>query len=550
MAKTASVPKPPTPDKSRQNRRAAKSAVASRRTAAGFSGGNRGVLGLVFKIVLLGLFDAFAVWLVFAMSALQMWTPLVITVVIAGLINWIYLGKSKRLPAKYLTPGVVFLLIFQIFVVFFSGYIAFTNYSDGHNSTKSDAISAIQGAAEKRVPNSPTYAVSILRKDGQLYFLVTDPKGVVSVGSKTEPLTVAKNPTLDGTGAGTGLAGYETLTLSQILSNQVAITAMSVPVSSNPADGSLRTEDASSAYLYKADLVYNQKNDTFTNTSGTVYRDDGTGEFASSGGQKLSPGWKIEVGFKNFTEAFTNKQLSGPLLRVTIWTFVFAIMSVLLTFALGLFLAMVLNHPTLRGKKLYRVLVILPYAFPVYLSGLVWAGLLNPEFGFVNQVLFGGAQIPWLTSPLLAQFSVIVVNVWLGYPYMFLVCTGALQSLPEELNEAARVDGAGPWRAFRSIKLPLLLVSIAPLLIASFAFNFNNFNVIYMLTRGWPRFPDTTFDIGSTDLLITMVYKVAFGQGGARDYGLASALSILIFLLVGTISIIAFRRTKALEDIN
>jgi len=548
MAKTASVPKPPTPDKPGRSGRA--STVESRRTAAGFGGGNRGILGLVIKIILLGLFDAFAVWLVFALSALQMWMPLAVTVVIAGLINWIYLGRGKRLPGKYLTPGVVFLLIFQIFVVFFSGYIAFTNYSDGHNSTKADAIAVITVAAEKRVPDSPTYAVNILRKGGEFYFLVTDPDGTVKVGSSTAPLSEVKNPKLDGTGTANGLPGYETLTLDQVLANQEAITAIAVPLTSDPADGTLRTDDASSAYLYKSDLAYDQKADTFTDGSGAVYVDDGKGEFATSGGQKLSPGWKIEVGFKNFTEAFTNTQLSGPLLRVTIWTFVFAIMSVLLTFALGLFLAMVLNHPTLRGKKLYRVLVILPYAFPVYLSGLVWAGLLNPEFGFVNQVLFGGANIPWLTSPLLAQFSVILVNVWLGYPYMFLVCTGALQSLPEELNEAARVDGAGPWRAFRSIKLPLLLVSIAPLLIASFAFNFNNFNVIYMLTRGWPRFSDTTFDIGSTDLLITMVYKVAFGQGGARDYGLASALSILIFLLVGTISVIAFRRTKALEDIN
>ena len=548
MAKTASVPKPPTLDKPGRSGRA--STVESRRTAAGFGGGNRGILGLVIKIILLGLFDAFAVWLVFALSALQMWMPLAVTVVIAGLINWIYLGRGKRLPGKYLTPGVVFLLIFQIFVVFFSGYIAFTNYSDGHNSTKADAIAVITVAAEKRVPDSPTYAVNILRKGGELYFLVTDPDGTVKVGSSTAPLTEVRNPKLDGTGTANGLPGYETLTLDQVLANQEAITAIAVPLTSDPADGTLRTDDASSAYLYKSDLAYDQKADTFTDGSGAVYVDDGKGEFATSGGQKLSPGWKIEVGFKNFTEAFTNTQLSGPLLRVTIWTFVFSIMSVLLTFALGLFLAMVLNHPTLRGKKLYRVLVILPYAFPVYLSGLVWAGLLNPEFGFVNQVLFGGANIPWLTSPLLAQFSVILVNVWLGYPYMFLVCTGALQSLPEELNEAARVDGAGPWRAFRSIKLPLLLVSIAPLLIASFAFNFNNFNVIYMLTRGWPRFSDTTFDIGSTDLLITMVYKVAFGQGGARDYGLASALSILIFLLVGTISVIAFRRTKALEDIN
>lgn len=519
------------------------------RTAAGFR--RSGMFGTLAKIVLLGLFDACALWLIFAMAGLHLWVALVITIVITLLINWIYLGTGTRLPGKYLTPGVVFLVIFQIFVVFFSGYIAFTNYSDGHNSTKADAIGAITVAAQKRVPNSPTYAVNILQKDGKFFFLVTDPAGTVSVGSSTNPLTEAKNPRVDGTGIANGLPGYDTLTLDQVLANQAAITAIAVPLTSSPADGTLRTDDASSAYLYKSDLGYDQKSDTFANGSGVVYRDDGKGEFATADGtQKLSPGWKIDVGFHNFVEAFTNKQLSGPLLRVAIWTFVFALVSVVLTFALGLFLALVLNHPTLRGKKIYRVLVILPYAFPVYLSGLVWAGLLNPQFGFVNQVLFGGAQIPWLTAPLLAQFSVILVNVWLGYPYLFLVCTGALQSLPEELNEAARVDGASAWRALRSIKLPLLLVSIAPLLIASFAFNFNNFNVIYMLTRGWPRFSDTTFDIGSTDLLITMVYKVAFGSGGARDYGLASALSIIIFLLIATISVIAFRRTKALEDIN
>ena len=548
MATSAAPQKPPV-DRDSAGSTAITTDPHRLRTAAGFR--RSGLVAVITKILLLGLFDAFSLSLIFAMAGLHLWGPLVATIIITLLINWIYLGKSRRLPGKYLTPGVVFLLVFQIFVVLFSGYIAFTNYGDGHNSTKADAIGVITVAAQKRVSDSPTYAVNILQKDGKFFFLITDPDGKTSVGSSTDPLTEVKNPQRDSAGKANGLPGYDTLTLDRVLAAQEAITAIAVPLTADPADGTLRTDDASSAYLYKSDLSYNQKADTFTDGSGAVYRDDGKGEFATANGaKKLSPGWKIDVGFENFAKAFTNPQLSGPLLRVAIWTFVFALASVALTFALGLFLALVLNHPTLRGKKIYRVLVILPYAFPVYLSGLVWAGLLNPQFGFVNQVLFGGAQIPWLTAPLLAQFSVILVNVWLGYPYMFLVCTGALQSLPEELNEAARVDGSSPWRALRSIKLPLLLVSIAPLLIASFAFNFNNFNVIYMLTRGWPRFSDTTFDIGSTDLLITMVYKVAFGSGGARDYGLASALSIVIFLLIATISVIAFRRTKALEDIN
>ena len=193
--------------------------------------------------------------------------------------------------------------------------------------------------------------------------------------------------------------------------------------------------------------------------------------------------------------------------------------------------------------------MILPYAFPSFLSALIWAGMMNESFGFINQVLFGGASIPWLTDPMLAKVSVLLVNLWLGFPYMFLVCTGALQSIPDDLHEAATVDGAKPWAVFRLIKLPLLLVTVAPLLIASFAFNFNNFNVIYMLTDGGPRDSNAPIPVGFTDILISMVYKVAF-TGQTRDYGLASAFSIIIFIIVAVISIIAFRRTKCLEELN
>ena len=151
-----------------------------------------------------------------------------------------------------------------------------------------------------------------------------------------------------------------------------------------------------------------------------------------------------------------------------------------------------------------------------------------------------GSQNTWVAD---------ISTDWLGFPYMFLICTGALQSIPDDLQEAARVDGANAWQVFRSIKFPLLLVAVAPLLIASFAYNFNNFSLIYMLTGGGPRDATAGVNVGATDILITMVYKVAF-VGSTADYGLASAFSIIIFLIVGTISIIAFRQTKALEELN
>ena len=173
---------------------------------------------------------------------------------------------------------------------------------------------------------------------------------------------------------------------------------------------------------------------------------------------------------------------------------VFALMVMAMTFALGLAVAIVMNSDRLKGKTIYRSILILPYAMPGFAMLLLWRDMFNTDYGLINKLF--GLHVDWFGNPWAARAAVLIVQLWMGYPYMFLVCTGALQSLPEELDEAARVDGASPWRVFRSIKLPLLLVSVAPLLIASFAFHFNNFNVIYMLTRGWPRFPDRQFEIG------------------------------------------------------
>lgn len=499
-----------------------------------------GILALVIKVVLLGIIDALAVFGLYVLIGKGDWVAAALLVAVVGLINYIYL-KPGVLPAKYLTPGLFFLALFQVFVIFYTGYISFTNYGDAHNSTKEDAIAQIVRTSQERVPDSPAYAVEIYKQADQFGMLVAEPGGTTAFGTNEQPLEDASSAP----------DGWDKLNLNQVLRFQDEVLALNVQVSDDINDGTLRTPDGSTAFVFTSTLEYDEAADTFTNTeTGVVYADDGEGNFRAEDGQALTPGWRVVIGWDNYAYAFTNEQIRDPLLRVTIWTFVFAAVSTFLCFALGLFLAIVFNHPTLRGKKIYRILVILPYAFPAYLTGLVWAGMLNEEFGFVNEVLFGGANIPWLSDPTLARISVLVVNMWLGYAYMFIVCTGALQSLPDDVIEAAKMDGAGAWRIFRSIKLPLLFVAVAPLLIATFAFNFNNFNVIYMLTGGNPRFTDTTLPIGATDIMITMVYKIAFGSGGGRDYGLASALSILIFIIVAVISAVSFRQTRALEDLH
>ncbi|MGW4928655.1 ABC transporter permease subunit [Agromyces sp. NPDC004153] len=506
-----------------------------------------GLKMLLLKLVLLGILDAVAVYAVLVLAGFGQWIVAAVVAAVAALVNWIYFSRRK-LPAKYLTPGIIFLVLFQVFVLVYTGYIAFTNYGTGHNGSKEQAVSSLMASSLQRVEDSPTYPVTVVDQLGTLGLLVTDPDGDAYVGTNDQPLEPV-DAEFDGDKA-VAVDGWTSLQFADVLARTDEITELAVPFSDDPNDGALRTPDGSSAYQYVSTLEYDEAAGTMTDvTTGTVYSDIGTGAFTSADGEELLPGWQITVGFDNFVRAVTDPRLAQPLVYVTLWTFAFALISVASTFFLGLFLAIVFNDMRMRGRRYYRVLMILPYAIPSFLSALIWAGMMNESFGFINQVLLGGASVPWLTDPWMAKLSVLIVNLWLGFPYMFLVCMGALQSIPDELQEAATVDGARPWAVFRLIKLPLLLVTVAPLLIASFAFNFNNFNTIYMLTDGGPRDSNAPIPVGFTDILITMVYKVAF-TGQSRDYGLASAYSIIIFIIVAVISIIAFRRTKSLEELN
>ena len=200
----------------------------------------------------------------------------------------------------------------------------------------------------------------------------------------------------------------------------------------------------------------------------------------------------------------------------------------------------------MRGQGIYRLLLIIPYGLPGILAVLVWKAMLNPDFGFINQVI--GSDIGWLTEPNLARFSVLMVNLWMGFPYFFLVCSGALTAIPVDLKEAAFVDGASGRYAFRTVVLPLLLVATAPLLVTTFAFNFNNYALIELLTQGGP-FPGTINDGGSTDLLINFTFRLAFNQAN-QQLGLASAIAMLIFVIVGTVAAYGFRITRKLEEIG
>ena len=254
------------------------------------------------------------------------------------------------------------------------------------------------------------------------------------------------------------------------------------------------------------------------------------------------------IGFKNFVFIFKNA--SRALWPVFVWNVVFAAFTVLSTALLGLILGVLLHNKELKLRNLYRTLLIISWALPGVITIQMWVALLNKQFGAINRLLglLGIYPIPWLLDPLWAKVAVLLVNLWLGFPYMMTATLGALSTIPDELYEAARVDGASPLDAFQFITLPLLKTAFVPILLASFAYNFNNFNIIYLLTGGGPAVEGRLSTAQATDILISWAYKTAFRAEGQSAYGLGAAISLVIFVLTVAISLVNFRVSGALRE--
>lgn len=499
--------------------------------------------GLVGKILFLGLVNALFLTGLPTMVDQKWWTGLAFTAFATALIDFTYLTK-RRLPLKYLIPGTVFALAFQVIPVLYSGYVSVTNLSISHRLTEEQAIDQITRRTSN-VPGSTRFELTILGDEsGELAFYLVDDSGVAYLGTEDglEELTPDRVIT-EGEDV-VGVDDYSALPIGEISDRQEEILSFEVPTE----QGTIKAATLTSAAIYEPLYVYDEDTGTMTEVETGVLYEPVDGSFTAPDGATLQPGWQVFVGFDNFTRLVTSEAIRGPFFRVLIWNYVFAIGSVFLTFVVGLGLALSLNHPGMRGLKIYRAFLIFPYALPTFMTTLLWAGMLNQEFGVINRIL--DADIPWLRDPTMAKVSVLMVNTWLGFPYMFLLSLGALQAIPDELKEASFVDGATARQSFRAITFPMLMVALAPLLISSFAFNFNNFNVIYLLNRGGPPIEGALTPAGHTDILISYTYRLAFESGSGGDFGFASAISIVIFLMVATVSAISFRRTRALEEIN
>lgn len=254
------------------------------------------------------------------------------------------------------------------------------------------------------------------------------------------------------------------------------------------------------------------------------------------------------VGFDNYVTVFTGsiKSVFFPVLG---WTVCFALLSTAGSYVLGLILAIILNNPRMKEAKIYRALLIIPWALPATIAILAWQGLLNEQYGGINNLLHQLGivwNIPWMTDAFWARVGIIIVNVWLGFPYMMNVCLGGLQAISNDYYEAARIDGASKLQCFANITLPMVTKLSIPLVISTFAANFNNFGNIYMITQGGPARVDNQY-AGYTDILASTTYKMTTWS---NRYELSATFSVLIFLIVGTFTLVNMHLSGSFKEVD
>ena len=509
------------------------------------------VLPRLIAFALLIFVDAFVLWFLSRLIPLGYYPLAAVITIIAIFVNVVALRKEAY-PLRWMVVGLVLMTLFTIYPIAFTVWVAFTNYGEGHLITKQQAVDQILDVTYLPETGRSYTWTAFRSSDGDYALWLIDAEGNGYLAVPGEPLTqpqpgAAGLGALDDNGIPESLEGYERLnailaaTDNNLTDIRFGEEGRTIQIRSPREAGELLP-----LYTYDAeqDAMINQQ-------TGVAYKNL-RGAFVSSGGQQLRPGFVENIQWTNFREFFISPALRGPLVRIIAWNFGFAFFSLLLNFALGLAIAVLFNDPNFPFKKLIRSLLIIPYTVPALITILIWRGMLNPELGVIDRFLEGlfGWAPPWFTDPGWAKVAILLVNLWLSYPYFMLITSGALQSIPEDIYAAAQVDGASSWQQFWNITLPLLLVAVGPLLVASFTFNFNNFNLIYLFNAGGPPMAGTPTPAGHTDILISYVYNLAFSGSSGVNYGFAAAITIIIFFVVGAITLFQFRYTRMWEEVS
>ncbi|KAF1680586.1 MULTISPECIES: maltodextrin ABC transporter permease MdxF [Bacillus] len=256
------------------------------------------------------------------------------------------------------------------------------------------------------------------------------------------------------------------------------------------------------------------------------------------------------VGFKNFLNIFFLGSYRETFVNVLGWTVIWTICATTLQIILGIVTALFVNQDFIRGKRIFRMIFLFPWAVPAFITIMSFSNMFNDSVGAVNaQVIpllnhLPFVELPaisWKTDPFWTKTALIMIQTWLGFPYIYVMVTGVLQAIPSELYEAAKIDGATFIQRFRRITFPMILFATAPVMITQYTFNFNNFSIIYLFNEGGPG--SAGAGAGSTDILISWIYKLTTGT--SPQYSVAAAITLLISFIVIGISLIAFKKSNA-----
>ncbi|MFC3282902.1 maltose ABC transporter permease MalF [Litchfieldella rifensis] len=482
-------------------------------------------------------------WLVVAFHLRGQWMFALLFLVLGASLAIVF-GKRTLMSHRYVFPALAGMGVFVIFPLVYTVGISFSNYSSS-NLLSEDRVRA-QFLSRTYQAEGAAFDFQLYREGDQLR-LYLEAKGNAGLEGVrrliSEPLAKAgEGQWLAVRPVETAPAG-EPLGLREVIANRDRLQALTL-VTPNDTELSMAGLRSFAPMLPR----YRENADgslTDLRDGGVLTPDQESGFFITESGERLTPGWPVAVGLDNYMRIFADPDVRGPFLQIFVWTFVFAGLTVVFTLAVGFVLASLLQWDQLKGKAVYRTLLILPYAVPAFISILIFKGMFNQHYGEINLILENlfGISPEWFTDPWLARTMLLIVNTWLGYPYMLLLCMGLIQSIPRDLYEASAVDGGGPLTNMLKITLPLILKPLTPLLIAAFAFNFNNFVLIALLTGGNPDILGASTPAGTTDLLVSYTYRIAFQDAG-QDFGLAAAIATLIFLVVAGMSLLNLRLSK------
>lgn len=490
-------------------------------------------------LVLLGLWQV--------LPDLPVWTGLLAGMAVLVVVLW-FMGRrfSWLMPWYYVMPAILFLLTFTFFPVALTFWLAFTDYAgirNGQLNISSNTAVTVLADDRLQVQDPGVLDCDSLRNGcTDVRVMVYSSETIVTdavaldgtVLTLADPLPAGRDATqvemhLPDLGFDFTAAIAESSGTQVILANEPPFPPRFEGLRVQISNELLRrvvSEEGS-------ELVLNEPiPDGFAVSSVARFNDYGY------------------VGWRNFADILGRAQ--SALLPVFGWNLMFAFLTIILNLIVGVLLAVLLNNPHLRGRNFYRTILILPWALPNIITIQVWKGFLNQNFGSINRLLMlfdvTPEPINWLGNVTAARSAILLVNLWLGLPYMMTAVLSALSAIPRELYEAARIDGASPWQSFTGLTAPLLRAAMIPIVLSSFAFNFNNFNLIFLLTDGGPPTSWGTATARGTDILISWAYNEAFRSQGGYAYGLGSAISILIFIITVAVSLLNFRVTGALKE--